>query len=244
MLNHQSPVPLYHQLAEILTAKIRSGEYAVGSRIPSEHQLAAQYGIGRPTARQATDVLVRKRILVRKRGSGTFVQGRAEEVDLFSLAGTSASFQAKGIRVRAKMLKKVALKKKAGGGPENPFKGQAAYFLSRLQAVEAQPVLLEDIWLHPDLFRGIDRVFQDNMSLSQLVDEHYYMQPEGGRQNFRITYPDRAKIAALTLPAGAPVLEVQRFIHFPQARNAIYSELLCRTDQFVFSQTLGGFSHA
>lgn len=244
MLNHQSPVPLYHQLAEILTAKIRSGEYAVGSRIPSEHQLAAQYGIGRPTARQATDVLVRRRELVRKRGAGTFVLGRAEEVDLFSLAGTSASFQAKGIQVRAKMLKKVTLKKKAGGGPENPFRGQAAYFFSRLQAVEAEPVVLEDIWLHPDLFRGIDRVFQDSMSLSQLVDEHYYMQPAGGKQNFCIVYPNPAKTDALALSAGEPVLEVQRFIHFPQARNAIYSELLCRTDQFVFSQTLGGFSYA
>jgi len=82
------------------------------------------------------------------------------------------------------------------------------------------------------------------MSLSQLVDEHYYMQPEGGKQNFRIIYPDRTKTTALALLAGQPVLEVQRFIHFPQARNAIYSELLCRTDQFVFSQTLGGFSHA
>jgi len=113
-----------------------------------------------------------------------------------------------------------------------------------LQAVEAQPVVLEDLWLHPDLFRGIDRVLRDSMSLSQVVDEHYYMQPEGGRQNFRIAYPDRAKTAALALSAGDPVLEVQRFIHFSQARSAIYSELLCRTDQFVFSQTLGGFSHA
>jgi len=244
MLNHQSPVPLYHQLAEILTTKIRRGEYVVGSRIPSEHQLAAEYGIGRPTARQATDVLVRKRVLERKRGAGTFVLGRTEEVDLFSLAGTSDSFQAKGIRVHTKMLEKVALQNIAGGGSENPFKGQAAYFFSRLQAVEAQPVVLEDIWLHPDLFRGIDRVFQDDMSLSQLVDEHYYMQPVGGKQNFRLVYPDRAKTAALALSAGEPVLEVQRFIHFPTVRNAIYSELLCRTDQFVFSQTLGGFSHA
>jgi GntR family transcriptional regulator len=75
MLNHQSPIPLYHQLAQLLIDKIRSGEYPVGSRIPSEHKLAAAFGIGRPTARQATDVLVRKRILVRKRGAGTFVLG-------------------------------------------------------------------------------------------------------------------------------------------------------------------------
>jgi len=244
MLNNQSPVPLYHQLAEILTEKIRSGDYPAGSRIPSEHKLAARYGIGRPTARQATDVLVRKRVLVRRRGAGTFVLGRSDEVDLFSLAGTSASFQAKGIAVRARMLKKIGLQKRAGGGPENPFKGRPAYFFSRLQTVDAQPVIVEDLWLHPVLFKGIDRVFEERMSLSQLVVEHYYMEPVGGKQNFRIVYPGKTKAAALGLGAGDPVLEVQRFIHFAQSAAAVYSELLCRTDQFVFSQKLGGFPHA
>ena len=60
MLNHQSPLPLYRQLADLLAAKMRSGEYRPGDRIPSEHDLADTYGIGRPTARQAVDVLVRK----------------------------------------------------------------------------------------------------------------------------------------------------------------------------------------
>ncbi|MBW2180744.1 MAG: GntR family transcriptional regulator, partial [Deltaproteobacteria bacterium] len=65
MLNSKSPIPLYRQLADILLAKIRSGEYTSGSRIPSENSLSTSYGIGRPTARQATDLLVSKRILVR-----------------------------------------------------------------------------------------------------------------------------------------------------------------------------------
>jgi len=33
---------------------------------------------------------------------------------------------------------------------------------------------------------------------------------------------------------------VKRFLHFPQAQNAVFSELYCRTEQFVFSQTIGG----
>ncbi len=244
MLNTLSPVPLYHQLAEILTEKVRTGEYPAGSRIPSEHQLAAQYGIGRPTARQATDVLVRKQMLARKKGAGTFVLDRPEEVDLFSLVGTSAAFHAKGISVSARMLKKIHLRERAGGSPENPFKGQSAYFLSRLQTVDERPVIVEDIWLHPVLFKGVDQLFTREISLSRMVAEHYYMKPTGGKQNFMIGLPDRAKTVALSLAAGEPILKVQRFIHFPQAKNAIYSELLCRTDQFVFSQKLGGFSHA
>lgn len=95
-LNPDSPLPLYHQLADLLLSRIRGGDYQTGSRIPSENQLATAFGIGRPTARQAIDVLVRKGYLSRRRGSGTYVCEPRQEVDLFSLDGTSASFQKKG----------------------------------------------------------------------------------------------------------------------------------------------------
>ena len=120
MLNSRSPIPLYHQLADIILAKIRSGEYPPGSRIPSENSLASRYSIGRPTARQATDLLVRKRILIRRRGSGTFVCEKQKEVDLFSLAGTISSFHKKGISITTRILHKTRLKL-IEDDPENPF---------------------------------------------------------------------------------------------------------------------------
>jgi GntR family transcriptional regulator len=72
-LNPESPLPLYRQLAELLLERIRVGEYTSGSRIPSEPELARTFRIGRPTVRQATDLLVRRRCLERRRGSGTYV---------------------------------------------------------------------------------------------------------------------------------------------------------------------------
>ena len=170
MLNSTSPIPLYCQLADILLAKIRSGEYLPESRIPSENSLAQHYGIGRPTARQATDLLVRKRILIRKRGSGTFVCKEKKEVDLFSLAGTLSSFHKEGISVATRILKKITLKS-IGNDPENPFANKKAYFFSRLSRVENVPVLIEDIYLHETLFAKIDSIDLSGRSLSQIVDE-------------------------------------------------------------------------
>jgi GntR family transcriptional regulator len=241
MLNSQSPIPLYHQLADIILAKIRSGEYLPGSRIPSEHSLAATYGIGRPTARQAIDILVRKRILARRRGSGTFVRVHQEEVDLFSLAGTMSSFHKRGISVTTRIIEKTRIKT-VGADPENPFAGQKAFFLTRLSLVESAPVLLEDIYLHPELFPGIEEIDLTGRSLSQIVDERYYMRLSSGRQNFRIGYVEGKRAQELAVLPTTPILRVNRFLNFPQADNAIYSELFCRTDQFVFSQTLGGIS--
>jgi GntR family transcriptional regulator len=239
MLNSQSPIPLYRQLADLLLAKIRSGEYSSGSKIPSETRLAARYGIGRPTARQATELLVRKRILRRKRGSGTFVREEQKEVDLFSLAGTISSFQKEGISVQTRILENIRLKS-IGEDPENPFANKKAYFFSRLSLVETMPVLLENMYLHATLFTGIERIDLSGQSLSQIVDEHYYMRPTGGKQNFRIGYLAGKNARDLNVTPETPILEVKRFIHFVQEKSAVYSELYCRTDQFVFAQNLGG----
>ena len=239
VLNPRSPIPLYRQLTDILLSKIRSGEYPQGARIPSEHELAAIYGIGRPTARQATEQLVRNGILIRKRGSGTFVQSEQKEVDLFSFAGTMASFQKKGISVTTHLLQKTRLRK-IGKDLENPFSKHRAYFFSRLSKVEGTPVLIEDMYLDPTLFGGIDRIDITNRSLSQIVDEQYYMRPIGGKQTFRISYLDGKRALHLGVSADIPILSVKRYLDFKQATSAIFSELYCRTDRFVFSQTLGG----
>ncbi len=241
MLNSQSPIPLYHQLADIIITKIRSGEYPPGSRIPSENRLAATYGIGRPTARQATDLLVRKRMLVRKRGSGTFVGERRKEVDLFSLAGTISSFHKKGISIKTQIIEDIRLET-IENDSENPFSGQEVYFFSRLSRVEDMPVLIEDIYLHATLFSGIERFNLQGRSLSQIVEAQYYMRPTGGKQNFRIGYLTGEKAENLDISSDIPILAVKRFLHFEQAKNAIYSELFCRTDRFVFAQTIGGIS--
>jgi len=242
MLNPQSPLPLYRQLADLLLSRVRSGEYAPGARIPAEHVLAATHSIGRPTVRQAIELLVRKRVLVRRRGSGTYVSHDPHEVDLFSLAGTLSAFQRTGLEVSSELLEKTAIVQ-VEPDPENPFAGKQAYFFSRLSRVREMPVLLEDIYLYPEHFPRLDALNLEGRSLSRIVDEHYFLRPTGGRQNFRIGSVSGNRARALDVTPSTPILVVKRFLHFPSFENGIYSELFCLTYQFVFSQTIGGMTH-
>jgi len=241
-LNPDSPIPFYHQLSDILIERIRAGVYPEGSKIPSELHLAETFGIGRPTARQATDLLVRKNILIRKRGSGTFVAEKPKEVDLFSLGGTLSSFREKGIVLETSIIEETSLVD-VEEDDENPFSNRHAYFLSRLSRVSGEPVLIEDIYLHASIFSGIDRIDLRGKSLSRVVAENFYMRPAGGNQNFRIGYLSGKKAENLSVSNTTPILVVRRFLHFSQDENVIYSELYCRTDRFVFSQKIGGGPH-
>lgn len=243
MLNTRSPIPLYHQLADILLAGIRSGQFPPGSRIPSEPKLARDYGIGRPTVRQAIDVLVRRCLLSRRRGSGTYVNPRPQEVDLFSLAGTSAAFHQQGIAVEVQVLQPI-VKIRVAGELANPFAGGPAFFISRVSRVAGAAVLLEEIFLHATIFDGIERIDLAGRSLSQVVETHFSMRPVEGRQTFRIGYLDAEKADIMALTVHTPILKVCRSLNFSRAADAVFAILYCNTEPFVFSQQIGGPRYA
>ena len=73
VLDRDSPVPLYHQLAQAIEAAIINGELQPGDRLENELSLTTRLGLARPTARQAIGELARKGLVVRKRGVGTQV---------------------------------------------------------------------------------------------------------------------------------------------------------------------------
>jgi GntR family transcriptional regulator len=75
VLGRNSPVPLYHQLALSIETAIKEGQLAAGDRLENEMVLTTRLGLSRPTARQAIHELVKKGLLVRKRGVGTQVVG-------------------------------------------------------------------------------------------------------------------------------------------------------------------------
>jgi len=237
-LNPASPVPLYHQLADILLEQIHSGRIATGEKLPAEILLAAEYGIGRPTVRQAIDLLVRKGLVQRRRGSGTYVLGKKQQVDLFSLAGTTSAFHEQGIAVQSELLQPLELLNLSPES-ENPLAGSSVYLLKRRMLVDGIPVLLEYSYLHAGLFAGLERFDLQGRSLAQVAAEQYYLQAKRGRQTFRVVQADAGDAKLLGLQAGAPVLAVKRSLDFPSRSDGVYAELLYRTDRFVFTQTIG-----
>lgn len=237
MLNPASPLPLYHQLAELLIQRISSGELADGTRLPSEPELSRTHGIGRPTVRQATELLVQRGLLERRRGSGTYVRKAPPRVDLFSLAGTLSSFQKGGIELTHKLVRRVS-KRRVARDPENPFSERSVYHFSRVSSVGNRPVLCEELFLDPEVFPDLPRVPLSGASLAQVVQDRYYLRPSHAEQTFRVAHASEDIARWLSLEPGAPLLLVKRTLFFPRAPRAIFSEIHSRTDELSFSQTL------
>lgn len=66
-------MPLSTRLSEDLRCRVRSGEFAPGSKLPTEAEMVRDYGVSRSTVRQALKALEAQGIVVTRHGRGTFV---------------------------------------------------------------------------------------------------------------------------------------------------------------------------
>ena len=65
--------PLYQQIIEGIEAAIISGQLSPGERLPSERDLSIWLNVNRSTVIRALDELSDRNIIIRKSGSGTYV---------------------------------------------------------------------------------------------------------------------------------------------------------------------------
>lgn len=84
---------LYRQIADQLRSLIERGEYAVGSRLPTERELADQLKVSRPTVREALIALeVEGRVRIRV-GSGIYVTEPADSAPALAAAVIEGPFE-------------------------------------------------------------------------------------------------------------------------------------------------------
>lgn len=72
----------FQALADELRRGILAGIWPVGSRLPTEDQLATRTGLSLTTVRRALDELVAAGLVVRRQGAGSFVAARSEPTPL------------------------------------------------------------------------------------------------------------------------------------------------------------------
>jgi GntR family transcriptional regulator len=72
-IEHGSPVPYYHQLADILREEIDRGRWNVNELIPAEGALNDMFGVSRSVTRKALELLENEGRVLRIKGKGTLV---------------------------------------------------------------------------------------------------------------------------------------------------------------------------
>lgn len=152
--------PIYLRIRRKIEERIERGEYPAGSVLPSENELADEFGTTRLTVRNAMDALVERGTVRRVQGKGAFVTSRdIDGTTSMPQGGFRKVAEALGMEPSVRLL--ASGRRKAGayygwlfGIPEDDL----LYSLRRLNSLDGQPVALESTLIPLSLLPTIEEV--------------------------------------------------------------------------------------
>jgi len=204
--------PLYKQIKRLLVDSLRRGEWKPASAIPSELELASRFQVSQGTVRKAIDELSAENLLVRRQGKGTYVathhapRSQYRFLRLLADNGEVPAAHSQFLdcrRVRAPADVAALLDLKAGA---------SVVFVQRLLRFGNAPVVLDDLWLPGQLFRGLsfERLAQYTGPLYGLFETEFGVPMVRADERLRAVAADERCAPPLEVAPGSPLLLVER----------------------------------
>ncbi len=98
------PLPLYHRVYLLLRQHITEGAWPPDQPMPGEHELAEMHGVSRITIRRALQRLEQERLVLRRRGAGTYAMPPRLPKRRENLRGLIENLLAMGLRTEVQLL--------------------------------------------------------------------------------------------------------------------------------------------
>lgn len=147
MLDRASHTPPYLQLEAMLAAEAIAWSHPE-QPFHSELALAARFGVSRMTARRALDGLVKRKLLRRERGRGSYVTGLRLVEALSPTLNVDRNWRAMGLDVETRVLHFDRRPASTEVAARLQLKrGAGVLYIRRARLVSGGPVALDDRWI-------------------------------------------------------------------------------------------------
>lgn len=205
-------IPLYSQIKSMLVARVTRGEWAPGTIIPSEIQLAQELNVSQGTVRKAITELVENNVLVRRQGRGTFVAIHNNDRALFHFfhivndSGKKALPECKTLFCRRKRASALQASKL------NLPAGAQVIWIERVRSLDNLPTIIETIMLPTSLFGdlGKPQVCDLPNTLYELYETRFGITIHRAEEQLRAIAATAHDASLLGLKTGTPLLEIDR----------------------------------
>jgi GntR family transcriptional regulator len=206
----KSAVARYIQLATLFRRRIESGQWEIGSQIPTVDQLAAECGVARATIRQALDQLENENLIERFRAKGTFVRSRPQEELWCTVATDWSGLLRPSHDAKIEILndhRNLEL-------PSLPYMiGEVApsyRHLNRRHWREGKSFLLTELYIDERLSDRITRNDLETKTALRLISDVPGVEIDDAQQTLTIRSADMEMAKALDIAINSPVAVVYR----------------------------------
>ena len=207
-LDRNSPMPLWAQLVEELTRRLRAGHFE--KRLPTDQELMATYGVSRQTARDAVRRLGESFRLERHRGKGTFVRQAQFELPVGIMYSWFQTIESQGAKqysvVRACELRQdVLVAAELEVDSDLPL-----FYLERLRLADGIPLALDRIWIPAVLAAPVMETDFTHTALYDELRDKAGIIPTRGQETIHPVIPTPSVARLLEMPRGAAAFTIVR----------------------------------
>jgi len=141
---------LYEQVKEFISRKIQDGTWPAGHRLPSEHELVAQFGVARMTVNRALRELVEQGRIRRVAGVGSFVAEDKPQSTLLQIANIASEIRARGHDYGFQLVASERIAASTDVAAWLDLRaGESVFHTVCLHLEDGVPVQLEDRYVNP-----------------------------------------------------------------------------------------------
>lgn len=216
-IDRQSPVPLYHQLAEQLSHAITVGQLRPGDPFENEIAVAERLQVSRPTVRRAIQELVDQGLLVRRRGLGTTV-ANSKVHRKFELTSLFDDLRRDGREPRTTVLEhEICTDERAASALDLPATTPVLH-VARVRHAGDTPLAVLNNWLPPAYSDLTFEELEQNGLYAALRERG--VRPVVARQSIGARMPSALERRHLEIRGSQPVLTMTRMA-FDASGNAV-----------------------
>jgi GntR family transcriptional regulator len=232
-LDKNLPVPLYHQLKNILMTGIESGEWQPDQQIPTEEDLSKRFGISKITVRQALRELAGLGYVRREQGRGTFVSRPKLSQGPRELTGFTEEMRRHNLTAHSRVLhQSIQEADEVTAAALQIAIGDPVFVLTRLRLANDEPMGVQTSHIPAALVPGLIDERLETGSLYEILQAHYGLRPAKARETHfaLLTPPEHAVL--LGIAAGAPALGAERIAYLPGGAPFEFVQSIMRGDRY------------
>jgi DNA-binding GntR family transcriptional regulator len=236
VLDRNSPVPLYFQLAQHYENEIHSGNLDSGDRLENEVKIAEELGLSRPTVRAAFRYLVDKGLVMRRRGQGTVVTKEkvSRSVKLTSLFDDIAGAGQRPTTtvLHNEVVKASDLVKEALGLADEQF----VIYLERLRFVDGEPIALMHNYIPTSLVTLSSAMLEEHGLYELLRASGIF--PYSATQRFSAKNATTIEARALNETKGTALLTMERTTYDERGQSLEFAQHVYRASRYALLSTV------
>jgi len=232
-------VPRYHQIAQVLRERIRSGSIGPGERLDNQRRLAEDFGVTLMTLRQALEVLERDSLITRRHGLGTFVASPSVDYDILHFRAFAGDLTAVGEKVATRFLRVQRARADRHAARELGLdSGARVFVLERLRLVDGHPTSFQASHLPEALGEEVARADLAVTPLRQVLAFKLGIEITAARETVSAeTLPARAA-RELGCAPGVPCFRSDRVSIDAESRPIVYDRVFIPGDRFRITRQL------